>query len=87
MIFFFFFFFIKNLIDSLTISSLDVGEFNINSINGISISTETDISFDGASITSHNADRVTFTTINDDSSISIVAATTLDLLGSAIELG
>jgi len=64
--------------DRIDTSSLNVGVFTINSLDGLTMLTEAGITFEGSRIDVTGAQTIDIEAVGDDSSISVVAAATLD---------
>lgn len=72
--------------DSIVIEELNVGSLTINSFDGFNITTNNGFTIDGASINAESASNTSLHTINDDSTFTIVAATTIDIFGGDLTL-
>ena len=65
---------------------LDVGSLTINSSDGLDISTDAGFFIDGSSIQGDQSDSISFQTVNNDSTFTVVAATTIDGLANQINI-
>lgn len=69
------------LSDNIVAETFNVGEFNVNSFDGLRINTTAGFNFDGSSVDGRNVGAVDFSTTDPDSIFSITAATSIDLSG------
>lgn len=72
--------------DDIVMDVLDVGSLTINSSDGLDISTDAGFFIDGSSIQGDQSDSISFQTVNNDSTFTVVAATTIDGLANQINI-